>query len=283
MICDKLLVVTFWNLGSCNIAQPGVARPAQRSRGDNLHSDAIGVTYSPPESPLSGLTAVALRELLYLLLQAMLCDEFHCDSFAARLATRRYARQRWRSKSSEGRMIEAFSRKWTTNPSERMRRISMGVRRSQDPASKSLKLASRVANLAATRLWFFFLLLTFVACDQSPKSAEAEQSAPAPVEAPAPSAPEPAPEAFSPEKRLGAGKISDWRVADKDVRIRAANEFNLIFERTSPPDHELSRVERAVKAIALDRCLMETTKEPAMQEQSVASTAALCLVMMDAR
>lgn len=129
----------------------------------------------------------------------------------------------------------------------------------------------------------FLLMLTTLGCEQSAKSAEAEQAAPAPVEAPAPSAPEPAPEPFSPEKRLGAGKISDWRVADKDVRIRAANEFNLIFERTSPPDHELSRVERAVKAIALDRCLMETTKEPAMQEQSVASTAALCLVMMDAR
>ncbi len=123
---------------------------------------------------------------------------------------------------------------------------------------------------------------------ESPSTAEGSASsstastAPSAPE-PAPSPPEPAPDPFSPEKRLVAGKISDWRVADGAERVRAANVFNLIYERTSPPDHELSPLERLAKAIALNQCLMETTKEPAMQEQSVASTAALCLVMMDGR
>ncbi len=143
--------------------------------------------------------------------------------------------------------------------------------------------ASRVPKGKTRGLWFAVLLLTTSACDAASKNAWTAQKTTAPAAAadPVPLArPVEAeePREIAPEQQLLQGTLAEWRGADKETRFRAADRVNHVFERTQPPDHELTKRERAMRAVKLDRCVMQTAQEPSMQHQKVSEIAALCLI-----
>jgi hypothetical protein len=180
----------------------------------------------------------------------------------------------------------------------------MGVRHDTTVLFCDRRLASRRQTISRnTTKWeawplglSFLLMLTTLACDQSPKSAEAEPAAPAPVEAPAPapaptpveapapSAPEPAPEPPEPtdealpEIPLPDGMLAQWSSVDEQPRVLIANSFIRAFEAVSPPDHHFSKRERIFRAIILDRCMMKLAEKPASIDMKLNVAASVCYV-----
>ena len=184
----------------------------------------------------------------------------------------------------------------------------MGVRHDTPVLFCDRRLASRrqtiSRNAAKWEAWplglLFLLMLTTLACDQSPKSAEAEPAAPAPVEAPAPApapaptpveapapiAPEPVPEPelaeptdeALPEIPLPDGILAQWSSVEEGPRILIANSFIRAFEAVSPPDHHFSKRERIFRAIILDRCMLKLGEKPASMDMKLNVGASVCYV-----
>jgi hypothetical protein len=186
----------------------------------------------------------------------------------------------------------------------------MGVRHDTPVLFCDRRLASRrqtiSRNAAKWEAWplglSFLLMLTTLACDQSPKSAEAEPAAPAPVEAPAPAPaptpvaapapsvpepepePEPAPEPAEPtdealpEIPLPDGILAQWSSVDEQPRVLIANSFIRAFEAVSPPDHHSSKRERIFRAIILDRCMIKLAEKPASMDMKLNVAASVCYV-----
>ncbi len=179
----------------------------------------------------------------------------------------------------------------------------MGVRHDTKVPLCDRRLASRrrtiSRNAAKWQAWpfglSFLLMLTTLGCEQSPKSAEAEQAAPAPVEAPTPSAPEPTPveapepsaaepepaepsDETLPEIPLPDGILAQWSSVEEQPRVLIANSFIRAFEAVSPPDHHLSKRERIFRAIILDRCMIKLAEKPASLDMKLNVAASVCYV-----
>ena len=126
----------------------------------------------------------------------------------------------------------------------------------------------------------------------APSCVFAAQAAPAPVEAPTPSAPEPTPveapepsaaepepaDETLPEIPLPDGILAQWSSVDEKPRVLIANSFIRAFEAVSPPDHHLSKRERIVRAMILDRCMIKLAEKPASMDMKLNVAASVCYV-----